>query len=169
MREYFCSVILLGWIFKPVKYLQANIIWSHLVWTDLLQVCLQVAIWITVLMSQSFLASCMDRHLKLLSWNLKGLNHPIKRKEGSSHLKKTKQNRNSLLARNLEKNYIITVGKQDLSDSVTRWEGWYFRGERSLKSQSGGLTVTMIFFMTVLQQHNSGMRQTHGELIFFLI
>ena len=44
-----------------------------------------------------------------------------------------------------------------LSDSVTRGDGGGFLGESLLRSQSGGLTVTEIYFST----------QTLGELKFF--
>ena len=41
-------------------------------------------------MFQLYLSSAMNRHLGLVSWNVKGLNHPVKRRKVFSHLKQLK-------------------------------------------------------------------------------
>lgn len=72
-----------------------------------------------------------DKHLNSVSWNVKGLNHPIKRKKVISHLKQLKAEIVFLQETHIR--------SSDNSHFLSRWSGQSFHSP--FQAKAGGLSV----------------------------
>ena len=86
----------------------------------------------------------MSRPLKLLSWNVKGLNHPIKRRKVFSHLKHLKTEVTFLQETHIR--------SSDNNRLLSKWSGQGFHSSFQAKAQGVSILISIevSFFQTTM-------------------